>query len=129
MPKAVVVLDLDAVRRADSMDPKQFVESLRRSLLTRDSAFYASGMLAGRVIWIGAQSKTANIHVTKGLQAEVKGEVVVTKNARGEIVAVTRQDEEGRILEVIAEPGECECDRSECEAPEICESAGHCMRR
>ena len=31
------------------------------------------------------------------------GEVVVTKTATGQIVAVTRQDEEGRILSVIAE--------------------------
>lgn len=32
-----------------------------------------------------------------------KGEVVVTKTQDGEIIAVTRQDEEGRILSVIAE--------------------------
>ena len=34
---------------------------------------------------------------------EQAGEVVVTKNEDGAIVAVTRQDEEGRILSVIAE--------------------------
>lgn len=100
--KAVVVLDIDAVRRA-SMDPQQFVESLQRSLLTRDAAFYASGMLAGRVIWIDQLRETTNIHVKTGLHADVKGEVVVTKNESGQIVAVTRQDEEGRILEVIAQ--------------------------
>lgn len=33
-----------------------------------------------------------------------RGEVVVTKNEAGQIVAVTRQDEDGRVLEVIAEP-------------------------
>lgn len=32
-----------------------------------------------------------------------RGEVVVTRNPAGRIVAVTRQDEEGRILSVIAE--------------------------
>lgn len=32
-----------------------------------------------------------------------RGEVVVTKTEAGQIIAVTRQDEEGRILEVIAE--------------------------
>lgn len=32
-----------------------------------------------------------------------KGEVVVTKTPEGEIIAVTRQDDEGRILSVIAE--------------------------
>lgn len=31
------------------------------------------------------------------------GDVVVTRNEAGRIVAVTRQDEEGRILSVIAE--------------------------
>lgn len=34
-----------------------------------------------------------------------EGEVVVTKNPRGEIVLVSRQNEEGQILSVIAEPG------------------------
>lgn len=34
---------------------------------------------------------------------ERRGAVVVTKNQAGQIVAVTRQDEEGRILSVIAE--------------------------
>jgi hypothetical protein len=33
------------------------------------------------------------------------GEVVVTKDASGAIVLVSRQDEDGRILSVIAEPG------------------------
>lgn len=33
------------------------------------------------------------------------GSVVVTKNAAGVIVAVTRQDDEGRILRIISEPG------------------------
>lgn len=32
-----------------------------------------------------------------------QGEIVITKNEAGQIVAVTRQDEEGRILDVIAE--------------------------
>jgi hypothetical protein len=31
------------------------------------------------------------------------GDVVVTKNEAGQIVAVTRQDEDGRIIEVIAQ--------------------------
>ena len=35
--------------------------------------------------------------------AEPVGDVVVTRNDAGEIVAVTRQDDEGRILSVIAE--------------------------
>ena len=38
-----------------------------------------------------------------GLAPTPAGEVVVTKNAAGLIVAVTRQDEEGRILSVISE--------------------------
>ena len=33
----------------------------------------------------------------------LRGEVVVTKNDAGQIVAVTRQDDEGRILSVVAE--------------------------
>ena len=37
------------------------------------------------------------------------GEVVVTKNAAGQIVAVTRQDEEGQILSVIAESAPASC--------------------
>ncbi len=35
-----------------------------------------------------------------------RGEVVVTKKPNGEIVAVTRQDDDGNILSVIAERGE-----------------------
>jgi hypothetical protein len=35
--------------------------------------------------------------------AGVEGEIVVTKTQAGQIVAVTRQDSEGRILKVIAE--------------------------
>lgn len=35
-------------------------------------------------------------------QQQPAGEVVVTKTVSGEIVAVTRQDSEGRILSVIA---------------------------
>jgi hypothetical protein len=35
-----------------------------------------------------------------------RGEVVVTFNMQGQIVAVTRQDQEGRILSVIAESAE-----------------------
>ena len=37
------------------------------------------------------------------VRAEPEGDVVVTKTQDGRIVAVTRQDEEGRILSVIAE--------------------------
>ncbi len=37
------------------------------------------------------------------LTADKAGDVVVTKNQSGQIVAVTRQDSEGRILQVIAE--------------------------
>jgi len=36
-------------------------------------------------------------------QPQEQGEVVVTRNEAGAIVAVTRQDSEGRILKVIAE--------------------------
>lgn len=36
-------------------------------------------------------------------QPQPQGEVVITKNESGQIVAVTRQDDEGRILTVIAE--------------------------
>lgn len=36
------------------------------------------------------------------------GEVVVTKNEAGQIVAVTRQDDDGKILSVIAESSSCE---------------------
>lgn len=32
-----------------------------------------------------------------------EGDVVVTKNPDGQIVAVTRQDDEGRILKIIAQ--------------------------
>ena len=35
-------------------------------------------------------------------QQQTRGEVVVTKNDRGQIVGVTRQDEDGQILSVIA---------------------------
>lgn len=38
-------------------------------------------------------------------EAQPPGEVVVTKHPDGRIVAVTRQDEEGRILSVIAKAG------------------------
>lgn len=34
-----------------------------------------------------------------------RGEVVVTKDEQGDIVAVTRQDSEGKVLEIIAERG------------------------
>lgn len=34
-----------------------------------------------------------------------RGEVVVTKDEQGDIVSVTRQDSEGRVLEIIAERG------------------------
>lgn len=37
------------------------------------------------------------------MRATEQGHVVVTRNQAGQIVAVTRQDEEGRILKVIAE--------------------------
>lgn len=36
-------------------------------------------------------------------QNHQEGELVITKNEAGQIVAVTRQDEEGRILKVLAE--------------------------
>lgn len=36
-------------------------------------------------------------------KAQPVGDLVITKNDAGQIVAVTRQDEEGRILEVLAE--------------------------
>ena len=42
------------------------------------------------------------VHAKWG-QPSGAGEVVVTKTEAGQIVAVTRQDEEGRILSVIAE--------------------------
>lgn len=38
-----------------------------------------------------------------GTPAQPTGEVVVTKNPAGAIVAVTRQDADGRVIEVIAE--------------------------
>lgn len=42
--------------------------------------------------------------VREGLQALAKeGDVVVTKNTDGVIVAVTRQDEEGRVLKIISQ--------------------------
>jgi hypothetical protein len=40
--------------------------------------------------------------------AQPGGDVVVTKNEAGQIVAVTRQDDEGRILSVIAESSQSE---------------------
>lgn len=38
-----------------------------------------------------------------GWKAAKKNELVITKNDKGQIVAVTRQDAEGQIVEVIAE--------------------------
>lgn len=46
-----------------------------------------------------------NIVWSEAQKNRPEGEVVVTKNPRGEIVLVSRQDEEGQILSVIAEPG------------------------
>ena len=51
-----------------------------------------------------AYSTAARLRAALAAQpAEPVGDVVVTRNDAGEIVAVTRQDDEGRILSVIAE--------------------------
>lgn len=56
--------------------------------------------------WVyNAKTAAARQAVIAALNAacqEPAGEVVVTKTPEGEIVAVTRQDSEGRILSVIA---------------------------
>ena len=55
-------------------------------------------VLGGHIVPLYAAQPSAQNH-------EI-GEVVVTKTEDGQIVAVTRQDEEGRILSVIAESGQ-----------------------
>jgi hypothetical protein len=42
------------------------------------------------------------LQANQAKETEPVGEIVVTKDSSGEIVAVTRQDEEGRVLKVIA---------------------------
>lgn len=54
----------------------------------------------------GMQQRLSNMlrdHVEKGDPRDAQSHVVVTRDSTGEIVAVTRQDDEGRILKVIAE--------------------------
>ena len=46
---------------------------------------------------------TMGLRAALAQKAEPQGEVVVTKDDAGQIVAVTRQDAEGRILSVVAE--------------------------
>ncbi len=50
-----------------------------------------------------AQHATITAQAARIAELEGRGEVVVTKNYKGQIVAVTRQDDEGRILSVLAE--------------------------
>lgn len=102
--KAVLSLDVDALRRAQN-DPQQFCQDLLRAVMNsrhHQHTFFASGMTAGRVLAVVPMRDTVRVHVN-GLMGEIKGEVVVTRTEDGEIVAVTRQDDEGRILEIIAE--------------------------
>jgi len=58
---------------------------------------------AGWLIYINLIGAVFCGWVLNPAAAQPAGEVVVTKNESGQIVAVTRQDEEGRILSVIAE--------------------------
>lgn len=53
---------------------------------------------------MGCDSATCRIaaRLLRAPQQQTRGEVVVTKNDRGQIVGVTRQDEDGQILSVIA---------------------------
>jgi len=55
--------------------------------------------------WVALVEATDSKHLNsippKELSKPEQGEVVVTKNPDGQIVAVTRQDEDGRILKVI----------------------------
>lgn len=53
--------------------------------------------------WAKARARHAIANHAAAMVQAPKGEVVVTKTQEGQIVAVTRQDEEGRILSVIAE--------------------------
>lgn len=65
-------------------------------------------------------SKEVNQAVTDG-ETEGRGNLVITKNSAGVILAVTRQDSDGKILDVIAEsthsndglpPGERDADHA-----------------
>ena len=71
---------------------------------TPDADHYDTGTFApvwkkGKMEAYGKQCYQAGVEAYR----QSKGEVVVTKTPDGEIVAVTRQDAEGRILSVIAE--------------------------
>lgn len=46
-----------------------------------------------------------NVCVLFQAAIDAKGDVVVSKNERGEIIAVTRQDVDYHVLEIIAKPG------------------------
>lgn len=73
--KVVIVLDTDAIRRADTMDPKQFVESLKMAALgsTGPRTVYASGMVAGNVVWRGPRNENPTLRVD-GTRADVLDE-------------------------------------------------------
>ncbi|HFO1336927.1 TPA: hypothetical protein ACHIU4_004690 [Pseudomonas aeruginosa] len=59
--------------------------------------------------------------------AQPSGKVVVTKNESGAIVSVTRQDEDGRVLSVIAEAqsSPAQAEQAEAERPEVVASVVH----
>lgn len=69
-------------------------------LPTPDSDHYDNGTFAP--VWKKGKME-AYAHAAIEADRKRKGEVVVTKTPEGEIIAVTRQDDEGRILSVIAE--------------------------
>lgn len=71
-------------------------------------AYYDSGLRVGvcdvddtvKMEWLKRGLNIKALYTAPRLPA---GEVVITKNEHGNIVAVTRQDDDGRVLEVIAE--------------------------
>lgn len=61
----------------------------------------ACELMAGRASWPNQMALNAIVAAL----TQPEGHVVVTRNEAGQAVAVTRQDDEGRILSVIAELG------------------------
>lgn len=71
------------------------------ALLDRIAELERTVAAAGRALR-EAQERIAVLEAAQP-SAEPAGEVVVTRNERGEIVLVSRQDDEGQILSIIAE--------------------------
>lgn len=116
-----VFLESETVANADDYDDALFQVTGNMSFEAKEAlATYAARKLNDR--WHSpkevellrverdmlARVKLANEEEIRALHDRlvVEGEVVVTWHPDGRIVAVTRQDDEGRILKVIAEAGD-----------------------